>query len=100
MKVSTAEVESVLHEHPHVREAAVFGVPHPVMGSMISAAVVLGEDGSMPPVRSFLRERLAPHKVPVRWLAVEKLPRNQMGKVVKAELRQRLESRRSPVSGA
>lgn len=100
MKVSTAEVESVLHEHPRVREAAVFGVPHPVMGSMISAAVVLDEDGSMPPVRSFARERLAPHKVPVRWLAVEKLPRNQMGKVVKAELRERLASRRSPASGA
>lgn len=99
MKVSTAEVESVLHEHPHVREAAVFGVPHPVMGSMISAAVVLDEDGSMPPVRSFLRERLVPYKVPVRWLAVSRLPRNQMGKVVKAELRERLESRRSSVSG-
>jgi acyl-CoA synthetase (AMP-forming)/AMP-acid ligase II len=92
MKVSTTEVESVLHDHPHVREAA---VPHPVMGSMIAAAVVLDEDGSMPGVRSFLRSRLAPHKVPVRWFAVERLPRNQMGKVVKAELREQLESRRS-----
>ena len=100
MKVSTAEVESVLHEHPQVREAAVFGVPHPVMGSMISAAVGLDHDGSVPSVRSFLRERLAPHKVPVRWLVVEKLPRNQMGKVVKAELRKRLESRRSSVGDA
>lgn len=98
MKVSTTEVESVLHEHPQVREAAVFGIPHPVMGSMVSAAVVLDEDGSLPRVRSFLRERLAPHKVPVRWVAVEKLPRNQMGKVVKAELREHLESRRSRVS--
>jgi long-chain acyl-CoA synthetase len=84
-----------LHDHPQVREAAVFGVPHPVMGSMIAAAVVLDEDGSLPGVRSFLRERLAPYKVPVRWLALEKLPRNQMGKVVKPELRERLESRRS-----
>jgi acyl-CoA synthetase (AMP-forming)/AMP-acid ligase II len=100
MKVSTTEVESVLHEHPHIREAAVFGVPHPVMGSMIAAAVVLDEDGSLPGVRSFLRERLAPYKVPVRWLAVEKLPRNQMGKVVKGELRELLESRRSRVEAS
>jgi acyl-CoA synthetase (AMP-forming)/AMP-acid ligase II len=100
MKVSTTEVEAVLQQHPDVREAAVFGVPHPVMGSMISAAIVLGEDGSLPDVRSFLRERLAPHKMPVRWLAVEKLPRNQMGKVVKAELRQQLKSRRSRVGDA
>jgi acyl-CoA synthetase (AMP-forming)/AMP-acid ligase II len=95
MNVSTTEVEAALHDHPQVREAAVFGVPHPVMGSMIAAAVVLDEDGSLPGVRSFLRERLAPYKVPVRWLALEKLPRNQMGKVVKPELRERLESRRS-----
>ena len=100
MKVSTTEVESVLHTHPHVREAAVLGVPHPVMGSMVVAAVVLDKNGSLPHVRSFLRKRLAPHKVPVRWLAVEKLPRNQMGKVVKAELRERLESRRSRVADA
>jgi acyl-CoA synthetase (AMP-forming)/AMP-acid ligase II len=100
MKVSTTEVESVLHENPHVREAAVFGIPHPVIGSMIATAVVLDEDDSLPNVRSFVRERLAQHKVPVRWLAVEKLPRNQMGKVVKAELRKRLASRRSRVADA
>lgn len=100
MKVATTEVETVLHEHPHVREAAVFGVPHPVMGTMLAAAVVLDENGSLPRVRSFLRERLAPHKVPLRWLAFERLPRNQMGKVVKTELRERLESRRSRAADA
>lgn len=100
MKVSTAEIESALQEHPDVREVAVFGVPHPVMGSMIAAAIVLGADGSIPRVRSFLRERLATHKVPVRWLALDKLPRNQMGKVVKAQLRELVESRRSRTADA
>jgi acyl-coenzyme A synthetase/AMP-(fatty) acid ligase len=99
MKISTTEVESVLLDHPQVREAAVLGLPHPVMGSMIAAAVVLHEGGSLPGVRSFLRTRLAPHKIPVRWFAVGRLPRNQMGKVVKAELRRSLESRRSWVAG-
>jgi acyl-CoA synthetase (AMP-forming)/AMP-acid ligase II len=87
MKVSTTEVESALQENPHVREAAVFGIPHPAMGNILAAAVSLDDDGSVPGIRSFLRERLAPHKVPVRWLAVERLPRNQMGKVMKTELR-------------
>jgi acyl-CoA synthetase (AMP-forming)/AMP-acid ligase II len=100
MQVSTAEVESALHEHPQVREAAVFGVPHSAMGSMIVAAVVLDEGGSLPRVRSFLRERVAAHKMPVRWLAVDMLPRNQMGKVVKDQLRERLESKRSRVPDA
>ena len=81
------EVEAALYEHPYVREAAVLGLPHPVMGSMIAAAVVLTEDGSLYDVRAFLRERLAAYKVPVRWEATDRLPRNQMGKVVKQELR-------------
>ncbi len=99
LKVSTPEVESVLYDHPGVREAAVFGVPHEVMGSMVAAAVVLGGDGSLPEVRSFLRERLARHKVPLRWLTVDALPRNEAGKVVKAELRERLEAERSRAPG-
>lgn len=87
MRVSTTEVEAALYEHPHVREAAVLGLPHPVMGSMIGAAVVLTEDGSLRDVRAFLRERLAAYKVPVRWAPAHALPRNQMGKVVKQKLR-------------
>jgi acyl-CoA synthetase (AMP-forming)/AMP-acid ligase II len=86
MKVSTREVEEVLHEHPLVREAAVVGLPHTVLGSMVAAAVVLKESGSLGDVRTFVRRRLAPHKVPVRWLELRDLPRNRMGKVIKPEL--------------
>ncbi|MET8140672.1 class I adenylate-forming enzyme family protein [Sphaerisporangium sp. NPDC005288] len=39
-KISTLRIEAALHEHPAVAEAAVFGVPHPVMGSAVAAAVV------------------------------------------------------------
>lgn len=99
LKVSTTEVESVLYEHPQVKEAAVFGVPHEVMGSMIAAAVVLDGADSLRDVRSFLRERLAAHKVPLRWLAVDALPRNEVGKVVKADLRERLRARQARTSG-
>lgn len=100
MKISTAEIESVLLEHPQVREAAVFGVPHPIMGSMLAAALVLGAEGGVPLVRSFLRQKLTPQKVPVRWLTVQELPRNQMGKVVKSELRGLLALQRSRAAGA
>jgi acyl-CoA synthetase (AMP-forming)/AMP-acid ligase II len=100
LKISTTEIESTLQKHPQVREAAVFGVPHPVMGSMLAAAVVLGDEGSLPLVRSFLRERLAAPKVPVRWIIVTELPRNQMGKVMKAKLRECLELQRSRAADA
>ena len=88
MRVSTTEVEAVLLEHARVREAAVLGLPHPVMGSMVAAALVLDAGARLRDVRAFLRGRLAPSKIPVRWLAVERLPRNAMGKVVKGQLRE------------
>lgn len=92
MRVSTTEVEAALLEDPEVRDAAVLGVPHPVLGSLVAAAVVVDEPGRVRRVRSSLRERLAPYKVPVRWLPVDRLPRNGMGKVVKGELRRRFET--------
>lgn len=87
MRISTTEIEAALYEHPNVKEAAALGVPHAVMGSMIAAVVVLTEEGALHDVRAFLRERLAAYKVPVRWETADRLPRNQMGKVVKQELR-------------
>jgi acyl-CoA synthetase (AMP-forming)/AMP-acid ligase II len=87
-RLSATEIESTLDGHPAVREVAVFGLPHPVMGQLLAAALVLDKDTTVPEVRAFARERLAPHKVPVRWMTTSTLPRNRMGKVVKSELRE------------
>ncbi|WP_169982385.1 MULTISPECIES: class I adenylate-forming enzyme family protein [unclassified Microbispora] len=86
-KVSTLQVEAALHEHPLVAEAAVFGLPHPVLGSVLGAAVVPRSPGLVASeVRSFLMDRLAWHELPERVLVVDSLPRNQSGKVIKKEL--------------
>lgn len=87
MRVSTIEVEAALQEHPRVREAAVLGLPHPVMGAMVAAAVVLDDGAALRDVRTFLRGRIAGHKVPVRWMVLDALPRNPMGKVAKPDIR-------------
>jgi acyl-coenzyme A synthetase/AMP-(fatty) acid ligase len=92
MRVSTTEVEAALHEHPQVKDAAVIGLRHPVLGFMVAAAVVLDETTPLQQVRDFLRGRLARYKLPLRWAVVDELPRNQMGKVVKEDLRQLFES--------
>ncbi|WP_308168522.1 AMP-binding protein [Nonomuraea sp. NEAU-A123] len=86
-KVSTIQVEAALHEHPAVSEASVFGVPHPVMGMAVAAAVVSREPVTLAGVRAFLAERLAQHELPTRLLCVDTLPRNAAGKVNKRELR-------------
>ena len=86
-KVSTLHVEAALHEHPDVVEAAAFGVPHPVLGTAVAAAVVARPALSVAGLRAFLASRLAPHEVPAPLLRLDSLPRNDAGKVLKRELR-------------
>jgi len=91
-KVSALEIEDVLRTHPGVSDCAVVGIPDPVWGDRVCAAVLpaagsRGETLSSEEVRAFARERLAPYKVPKEVLVVEELPRNAMGKVTKPGVR-------------
>jgi len=90
--VHALDVETVLHEHPDVVEAAVVGIPHTVLGEDVAAVVVLAPGASASPdeLREFCAERLADYKVPRRIELAGELPRNATGKVLKAELRSRL----------
>jgi fatty-acyl-CoA synthase len=84
--VYPAEVESVLHEHPRVRDAAVVGVPDERWGEVGAAYVVLDEAVPEEELVAWCRERLARFKVPKSVHVVDELPRNSMGKIVKSEL--------------
>ena len=86
--LASGDVEAVLYEHPAVREAAVAGVPHDVLGEDIGAWIVLAPDGvaDAEELRAFCAERLSDYKVPRRWTFVEDLPRNATGKVLKRDL--------------
>ncbi|HEU5427010.1 MAG TPA: AMP-binding protein [Actinocrinis sp.] len=86
-KVSTIAVEAALHEHPEIVEAAVFGLPDPVLGMAPVAALVATRQLRLAEVRGFLAARLAGHEQPSRIVHVGELPRNAGGKVVKHELR-------------
>jgi malonyl-CoA/methylmalonyl-CoA synthetase len=84
-----------LRSHPAVRDCAVVGVPDEDWGDRVCAAVVLQatSDASDPPpdpqgLRAFLKERLAPYKVPKDVLLVDDLPRNAMGKVTKPAVKE------------
>ena len=82
------EVEAVLFEHPDVTDAAVAGIPHPVLGEDVAAWLVTRPDRapSVAAIRSFLLDRLADYKVPRRITLVDSLPRNEAGKVLKSQL--------------
>jgi O-succinylbenzoic acid--CoA ligase len=86
--VACAEVERVLEEHPAVVEAAVVGLPDPEWGEVVTAFVVL-EDAPGPAdgeLAAHCRERLAGYKVPRAVHAVDALPRNAAGKLLRREL--------------
>lgn len=87
-KVSALEIEEALREHPAVAECAVVGLPDAEWGERVAAAVVLkdGIDLDLQSLRSWARESLAAHKLPSRLLVLEALPRNAMGKVIKASV--------------
>jgi HIP---CoA ligase len=95
--VYPAEVEAVLRLHDGVGQVAVIGVPDHRMGEVGLALVVRpgggGEDGlEADELIAWARERLANYKVPRSVVAVESLPVNASGKVLKRELRQRYAS--------
>lgn len=87
-RVSTLRVEAALHEHPAVLGAAVLGLPHPVTGATVAAAVELRDPSALAGLRTFLADRLAPYELPTRIVAVAALPRNDGGKVRKGALRE------------
>ncbi|MDQ3897666.1 MAG: AMP-binding protein, partial [Actinomycetota bacterium] len=85
--VSSVEVEHALYEHPAVVDAAVVGLPLPVLGEDVAAAVVVRAPTPARELQDVVRARLAEHKVPHRVAFVDRLPRKPSGKVVKADVR-------------
>lgn len=78
------EIESVLLQHPAVKTVLVHGVPHPMLGEVPRACVVLAEGTKTTPadLRSFASERLAAYKLP-EIERVKELPRTYNGKVLR-----------------
>jgi len=91
LNVYPKEVEAVLDGLAGVAESAVIGVPDPDFGETVVAVVVAVAGAELDPVtiRTEARQHLAGFKVPKAVHVVDELPRNAMGKVEKAKLRQR-----------
>ena len=90
--VYSGEVEAVIYAHPAVREAAVFGIPDPKWGELVTACVVLkaGIVFTADELIEYCRKSLASYKIPrrIEFLDTE-LPKSGSGKILKRVLRDR-----------
>ena len=81
------EIELLLDQQPGVVESAVVGLEHPDFGEAVTAFVVADESVTESTLHSAVDDSLANFKRPKRYLFLDELPRNSMGKVQKASLR-------------
>jgi fatty-acyl-CoA synthase len=93
MNLYPAEIEAVLQDHPAVETAAVIGVPDQKWGEQVAAVLRVRADATRPTaaeLTEFLRDQIAPHKIPVFWSFVDGLPMTPTGKTQKFILRQQV----------
>ena len=88
-KLSALEIESVLLDHPSIRECAVVGIRDETWGELVAAAVVLqqGQTLGLESLRAWCQDRISSYRVPKQLRVVDRLPRNAMGKLTKPEVR-------------
>jgi long-chain acyl-CoA synthetase len=87
------EIEEVLNAHPAVKDSGVVGKKDPIRGELPVAFVEFteGQTADEKTLQQWCRSKLAGYKVPDEVRAVEALPRNPTGKVVRRELKKLVE---------
>jgi acyl-CoA synthetase (AMP-forming)/AMP-acid ligase II/acyl carrier protein len=87
-KIYALEVEEALATVSGVGEAAIIGVPHPILGQDIVAFVTLDQQIDPAQLLGALRAKISSFKIPSQIIPLEKMPQNRLGKVVKDDLLQ------------
>lgn len=97
LKVYPDEVDGILASHPAILEAATIGVPHPRRIETVKSFIVLKEGATADPdeIREFCREHLAEYKVPDEIEFLDELPKSNVMKVLRRDLRAREERERA-----
>ncbi|MBV9510353.1 MAG: long-chain fatty acid--CoA ligase, partial [Caulobacteraceae bacterium] len=92
--ITPLEIETALYQHPAVKDAAVVGVDHPVLGEDVAAAVTLqtGAQATPEALQAWCKQHLADNKQPRTLLILDELPVNPNGKILKRELKPLLQA--------
>lgn len=101
-KIYPYELESLIIGHPKVEQVCVVATPNPVLGESICACVIpkMGQEVILRDIREFLKEKIAPHKLPDELCIMNEFPRlsggvklNKFGKGGLAELAEKDQNR-------
>ena len=87
------EIEAVILSQGQVKEVCVFGVPDEKYGDEIAALIVgkdksISDDALKTAVEKYCRDTMSSYKMPRIWKVIDEIPRNQMGKVNKKQIKQ------------
>ena len=98
-KVFTRTVDDVLMEHPDIDMAAAIGLPDPNRpgSEIVATAIVLKPDvekneDTRKKITQYMKEKVAPYKVPKKIEFMDELPLSAVGKVLKRKLREMMKS--------
>jgi len=88
-KISALEIEEVLRKHPQLNDCAVVGIPDEEWGELVVASVVVRNKAlDLKQLNEWMRGMMPAYKTPRKYLIVEELPRNAMGKVTKNDVKE------------
>jgi len=92
LRVYAREVEEVLKSHPNIKEVGVVGVKDISVGENVKAFVVLESDArgslSEKDIMEYCKDKLAPYKIPKIIEFVGEVPKTDVGKVSRKEMRE------------
>ena len=86
-KVSAIEIEEVLRRNESIDDCAVVGIMDEEWGEVVTAFIISKDGFEKEGLKTWLKDKLAPYKMPKHYIELDELPKNALGKVVKPELK-------------
>ena len=90
-KIYPADIDAVVGNFEGTRDVVTFGIDDSLYGQQVAIAVALDEcsDGTVRRLYQWTKQRLAQHKIPLRWYLLDAIPRSPRGKINRNEVRDR-----------
>ncbi len=91
-KISPREIDETLLNHPDIKQALAFAIPHPKLGEEVGAALILNTNSTATPldIRRYAAKHLADFKVPRKIIMLDKIPLGPTGKLQRVGLAEKL----------